>query len=361
MSPTQTKILALLAILAYAISIDALAVRVDNLYAAAVPLANPARPQDAFGVALTQVLVKVTGRREAVVDEARFPDASRFVQQYQIGADQTVWVRFDEAALRRELDRLGEPVWGSERPTTLVWMILDDGVGERRLLGGTAEDLSGDAEPGQRAPGAGNAALVEELQLTAEARGLPLLLPLVDTQELAAISLPDVWGGFVESIEAASLRYGPDAVLIGRVRSMAFDEPDVRWTLLLDGERFDWEGNIGSGANDVADFFAARLAASVGTSNQVLLSVDDVVNLDAYGRLSAYLEKLDLVEALAVDTVDGNRVVFSLTVRGDLDRLMRNIALQSVLTPVDAPRPSDDPFGIQAEAQSLHYRLVSGS
>jgi hypothetical protein len=142
---------------------------------------------------------------------------------------------------------------------------------------------------------------------------------------------------------------------------MAFDEPDARWTLLLDGERFDWEGNIGSGANDVADFFAARLAASVGTSNQVLLSVDDVGNLDAYGRLSAYLEKLDLVEALAVDTVDGNRVVFSLTVRGDLDRLMRNIALQSVLTPVDAPRPPDDPFGIQAEAQSLHYRLVSGS
>jgi hypothetical protein len=170
-----------------------------------------------------------------------------------------------------------------------------------------------------------------------------------------------VWGGFVESIEEASVRYAPDAVLIGRVRSMAFDEPVVRWTLLLDGERFDWEGDVGSGANDVADLFTARLAASVGTSNRVLLSVDDVVNLDAYGRLSAYLEELDLVEALAVDTVDGDRVVFSLTVRGDLDRLMRNIALQQVLTPVDAPRQPDDSFGLQAEAQSLHYRLVSGS
>jgi len=361
MRPAQTKFIALLAILVYAVSFDVLATRVDNLYAAVVPLENPARPQEAFDTALRQVLIKVTGRRDAVVDEARFPDAGRFVQQFRIAADGTVWVRFDEVALRRELDRLGEPVWGSERPTTLVWMILDDGVGERRILGGSSAGLSGDEEFGRSASGADNAALIDELQSVADARGLPLLLPLVDTQEMSAISVRDVWGGFVESIEAASLRYEPDAVLIGRARRMAFDAPAVRWTLLLDGERFDWEGNVGSGANDVADFFAARLAASVGTSNRVLLSVDDVNNLDAYGRLSVYLEQLDLVEALAVDKVDGNRIVFSLSVRGDLDRLTRNIALQSVLTPVEAPRRVGDPFGLQAEAQSLHYRLMSGS
>jgi hypothetical protein len=135
----------------------------------------------------------------------------------------------------------------------------------------------------------------------------------------------------------------------------------VRWTLLLDGERFDWEGDIGSGANDVADFFAARLSASVGAANRVVLSVDDVINLDAYGRVSAYLENLDLVEEFAVDKVAGNRVVFSLTVRGDLDRLMRNIALQSVLMPVDSPRRSDVPAGLQVGAQKLHYRLAAGS
>ena len=361
MSPVQTKFVALLAVVAVVTGFDAFAVRVDNLYAASVPLKNPARPQASFDVALAQVLIKVTGRRDAVVDEEKFPDAGRLVQQYRIGADQTVWVRFDEVALRRELDRLGEPVWGSERPATLAWIILDDGFGERRVLGGASAAMPGGAVPGKAGPGANDAGLIEELQATADTRGLPLLLPLVDRQEMSAISLRDVWGGSVETIEEASVRYAPDAVLIGRVRSMAFDEPVARWTLLLDGERFDWEGDVGSGANDVADFFAARLAASVGASNRVLLSVDDVVNLDSYGRLSAYLEDLDLVEAIAVDTVDGNRVVFSLKVRGDLQRFMRNIALQQVLTPVDAPRQPDAPLGLQAEAPKLHYRLVSGS
>jgi len=361
MSPVQTKFVALLAVVAVATGFDALAVRVDNLYAASVPLENPARPQDAFDVALAQVLVKVTGRREAVVDETRFPDAGRFVQQYRLDSDQTVWVRFDEVALRRELDLLEEPVWGSERPSTLVWMIVDDGFGGRRVLGGSSEDLSADQAPALGSPVLDDAAVIEELQITADARGLPLLFPLVDTQEMLAISTRDVWGGFIESIEAASTRYEPDAVLVGRVRPMAFDQPAVRWTLLLDEERFDWEGDVGSGANDVADFFAARLAASVGSSNRVLLSVDDVVDLDAYGRLSAYLERLDLVEALAVDTVDGNRVVFALTVRGDLDRLMRNISLQEVLMPVNSPRLPDDPFGLQVGTQSLYYRLAAGS
>ena len=343
----------------------AFAARVENLYSAEVPVAaGSSALSDAFDAALAQVLVKVTGRRDVVAGDdvaARFGDANRFVQQYRIKPDGQVWVAFDEVALRRELDRLGEPVWGAERPTTLVWVVLDEGAGQRRIVAGESGP-DGQPAPGDPGP-ADDAAFVilEQLTATADARGLPLLLPLVDSQELISISLADVWGGYTESLVDASERYGPDAILVGRARPGAFGETDVRWTLLLDDERYDWEGDVAGGPNDVADFFAGRLATSVGSSTRVTLSVDAVDSLDAYGRLSRYLSELDLVEDLAVERVRDDRVVFTLQIRGDVDRLMRSIALQRVLQPVDEPLPAplNDPFNTRPDAPQLHYRLMA--
>lgn len=360
---SSVLILCLLCVLAPA----ALAVRVDNLYSAEVPLGSGSRAQqNAFDAALAQVLVKVTGRRDIAASSvvaSNFGDASRFVQQYRTNPDGQIWVLFDEVALRRELDNLGESVWGIERPTTLVWLVLDEGFGQRRMLASVPEDPVGVEPPLPDAAADPRDELVREQLLgTADARGLPLILPLVDTQEMMTVSLSDVWGGFTESLVGASSRYGSDAILVGRARSAAFDQTSVRWTLLLDDERFDWDGDIASGPNDVADFFAARLATSVGSSSQIVLSVEAVDSLDAYGRLSVYLAELDLVEEISVDRVNDNRVVFSLKVRGDADRLMRSIALQRVLQPIDEPRrsPRSDPFGGANGAQNLHYRLMAG-
>ncbi len=341
----------------------AFAARVENLYSAEVPLESGSDAlSESFEAALAQVLVKVTGRRDvgAVGDvAARFGDASRFVQQYRIADDGTVWVRFDEVALRRELDGIGEPVWGAERPTTLVWLVLDEGFGQRRILGDPLREesveLVADGDPE-------GTAIVDELMAAADARGLPLGLPLADSAEMSAIPLGDVWGGDAESLLDASVRYGADAILVGRARSAGFDRVSVRWTLLLDDERFDWEGDLAGGPNDVADFFAARLATSVGSSSRIVLSVDRVDSLDAYGRLSSYLLQLDLVEELGVDRVSGDRVVFHLQVRGDVDTLMRSIALRRVLQPVDDAglAPPSDPFGSQSGEQILRYRLMAG-
>ncbi len=363
MKMMQTRTALLVSIALWAFATTAFAARVDNLYSAQVPIESGSNAlPGSFQAALAQVLVKVTGRRDvgaAGEVAARFGDASRFVQQYRIGDDGTVWVLFDEVALRRELDRIGEPVWGAERPTTLVWLVLDEGFGQRRMLGDTSQE-----EPGEFATDADpqGAAILEELMAAADARGLPLQLPLADPTEVSTIPLGDVWGGYTDSLLDASRRYRADAILLGRTRSAGFDGVSVRWTLLLDEERFDWEGDLAAGPNDVADFFAARLATSVGSSSQIVLSVDQVDSLDAYGRLSSYLMQLDLVEALAVDRVSGDRVVFQLQIRGDVDTLMRSIALRRVLQPVDDSMlpPAGDPFDSRPGARSLHYRLMAG-
>ena len=44
-------------------------------------------------------------------------------------------VGFSRGQVERALTELGKPVWGPERPLTLLWVAVDDGAGGRALLG----------------------------------------------------------------------------------------------------------------------------------------------------------------------------------------------------------------------------------
>lgn len=349
------------------------AARVTDLYAAQVPSEGGVTSglSGSFDNALRTVLLKVTGHRGVTADPAvmnQFAAADSYVEQYRTNPDGTIWVRFDQVALRRVLDGLGQPVWGEERPLTLVWLVMDYGSGTRDILAaGSGVEREPDlfATPSPAGDPERQVAVREILQTTAAERGLPVILPLVDSEELAVVSISDVWGGFTESLVLASRRYGVDALLVGRARVRSVENAQVRWTLMLGEERFDWDGDIASGPDHIADFFAARLATSSSASGQMRLRVDGVNSLDDYGRLSRYLSALDVIEEYSVDEVTDQTMVFSLLVRGDADRLMRSIALRQVLQPIDdsqggviSPAPSDDP--IANRASSLHYALIAG-
>jgi len=338
------------------------AARVTDLYAAQVPASGSAArdPSASFEAALRAVLVKVTGSREVTTDPVimqQFAAAKPYVQQFRTHPDGSVWVQFDPAAVRGALDRIGQPVWGEERPDTLVWLVMDDGAGHRDILAAEPDvtrkaGVFGVSKP---APAGGRKRQVEVrriLQTTAAERGVPLVLPLVDSEELRSVSISDVWGGFTDSMVRASARYGVDAILIGRARVRSVATAQVRWTLLFGDERIDWAGGITSGPDRVANFFAARLATSSNALGRMRLRVDGVHSLDDYGRLSRYLTTLDVVEDYSVDRVEDQTVVFSLLVRGDANQLMRSIALRRVL------QPGDDALGNLNS--SLNYTLIAG-
>jgi len=348
---------------------SAMSAQTEGLYSAQVPLPveGGSALKKAFDIALGEVLVKVTGRRDIGEDRAirsQFGDASVLVQQYRMVPDEEVWILFDRVAIKRTLDQLGLPVWGDERPTTLVWLVMDTGTGQREILaaGSNIDDPADSSAPVQlNSIAALENSVREALRDAAEERGLPLILPLVDTEELRSISISAVWGGFAESLQDGSERYGADAILVGRAQRSRSNRVQVRWTLLVDEERLDWDGDVASGPNELADFFASRLATSIGNSRRFLLQVNGVNSLDDYGRVSSYLEGLDVVEDHAVNRVSGSEVVFALKVRGDLDRLMRTIALRRVLQFADEESglsPSN-PFATGVEQQTLQYQLVA--
>lgn len=301
------------------------AATVQDLFIAEAPVVDRSEEarQDGFKNALAQVLVRLTGSRGAPADPAVVPlldSASDYVQQFGYMASGRLRVGFDGKALQTAAEAQGLSVWGTQRPATLVWLALDNGGGDRRLL--AADD---EGEDGRRVLEA------------AAARGLPIILPLMDSEDRAAISFPDVWGGFDDKILAASERYGADAVLIGRA-SRGASGVYVRWKLRAGGLEDEWRGSLQDGVHRTTDAFARRFAVQSGhdLGGDVTVRVEGIEDLAAYGDVYTYLESLTLVSHIAVETFTGNQVSFRLGLRGDPGQLERAVGLGNVLKSLEA-------------------------
>ncbi|CAN5117677.1 DUF2066 domain-containing protein [soil metagenome] len=310
-----------------------------DLYEAAVPVETqtPKERTEAVQRALSTVLVRVTGRREAAADPALsslIKAAERYVQQYGYTTDNTLRVGFDGVALRNALLDAGQPVWGTERPVTLLWLAIDNGSGRRSMV--AADDESD---------------VVELLESIASQRGIPLVLPLLDTEDLARVSFSDVWGGFGEEILAASTRYGADAVLVGRAGRSVDGRLTVRWTLHFRGQSEEWQGTLEDGIQRSADRFAEVFApAGERTLRALRVEVTGIEDLNGYGTVSRFLENLTFVQSVDVEEVAADRVAFRVALRGSPDTLDRAVSLSRILEPVAGENTS--PSGAD-----LRYRL----
>jgi uncharacterized protein len=318
----RTSLWATLA-LALAIAIAALpasAARVAGLYEAEVDM--PGGRDEAFRAALGTVLVRITGRRD-VVDRPEVAPllaaAADYAQQFRQPAPNRLWAAFDGGALERELARLNQPVWGAERPNTLLWIAVDAGGGQRFVVASGAE-FDEEAE------------IHGQVLEAAARRGVPMMFPLMDAEDRALASFPEVWGGFEDSVLEASRRYGADTVLVGRLA--AEDLGHGRWTLFgTDGvER--WSGGVTDSVDRVADGFAARFAVvTSGESRTVWLTVSGIESLEDYGRINRFLGSLTAVETLGVETVERDQVVFRVALRGEAATLDEAVRLGGMLRP----------------------------
>ncbi len=312
---------------------------VPDLYSASVPVPDQSASarSSALSSALASVLVKVTGESGAADDDV-FSDMlahpQRYLQQYRYeqrqeplpsgSGEQTVVyldAHFDKQALDRALGDLSQPIWGRERPETLIWLAVQDG--EQRAI------VSSDSD----------AAALASARKAADARGLPVVLPLMDLEDQNQIGFADIWGTFDDRIQAASARYQSNAILVGRL-SATDDNWTARWQLLDQGQTTSWQGGPGtldtvvaSGLDHVADLYASAYALQAGSdfSDVTLVTVDGVDTLEAYARVSKYLSGLTPVTGVELLAVDSDSVRFLVHSRGTADSLGQAIALGGML------------------------------
>lgn len=319
------------------------AVIVNGLYEARVPVtdqsvaARNAALQQAFGI----VLVKVTGDRAASGALAAALGApTQYVEQYRyekvdadpannVAAGLMLWAKFGANVVGKALHAGHAPLWGAERPRTLVWLVSPESGG--RILG------AADTSP-----------VMQAMLTAAQQRGIVLVFPQMDAQDKAAVGVADLSGFNAERIRAASARYQADAVLVG-VMAPAEGQLAGRWEWLSPDKVEDWQTPAGDaalvavdGVQVAADRFAARYAIAADAADQdgVPLQVDGIGSLEAYAKVSDYLKALTPVRAVRVERVAGGSVFYSLDIHGSLDNLEAALVLGGLLAGSATAAPS---------------------
>jgi len=350
---------------------------VRGLYETEVLVTSQGRDErsEAIRVALDEVLVRVSGDRNTPRLEALqglYRRSLQLVQQYRYralpriagqrgeqigGLSQVLWVSFDSAAIDQTLRKAGVPLWGQVRPATLVWVVVDDG-GVRSLMG--AGTLS---QP------------KKVMQQQAQRRGLPLFVPLWDLEDQVALRFTDVWGNFQDAIFRASVRYATEAILVGRLYRQNGGIWESRWTLYQGDETAHWQSSsplqaevLSAGVDGVADHLGRRFAKvfDESQSGRVKIIVKDVSTLEDYARTSQFLQSLDVVTAMQVESVVGSSVTFDLQMRGNSEGLAQTISFGRTLIETPAVINVDSSEGLQTPSwemageayDQLWYRLL---
>lgn len=386
-----------LALLLIALAPLASALQVNGLYSERVAVANesPAERTRAIREALESVILKVTGNTTWLSDPGvaqAINDAQRYVQaisyssetvlqepasqadpqtapdsdaqapasnnQAPVSNGQTpasdaqlparpmtreqryITVQFAKSLIDQILGNADIPVWESNRPSVLVWMVLQNAAGERLML--TADS---------------NPAIMALLRDFANRRGLPIIFPLLDFADRLNLSEDEVWALDEEAIRAASARYGADSVLTARVHFTASGELVGLWQFIFQDQVQTFDGF----ASELQDYLfepldriTAQLAAYFAITPQertlrsVNLRIDGIDDLAAYAELINYVDGLSVVESAVPTALDGTRIELRLSVIGGVQQLNEVIALDRDLLPVNDPR--------EAEGDILRYR-----
>lgn len=347
---------------------------VKGLYEASVPVNSQSREerQQALQTALSEILVRVSGRQEVASGlplpeiEVALSHPSRYAQQFRYrrvpqaeeaetgeAQEQVLWVRFDPAAIDGLLRRSGLPVWGHTRPVILVWLAIDD-RGQRFLVS------NNDAHEARQL-----------LMSKAQRRGIPIRLPLLDLTDHATVRTSDVWGNFEENIMKASSRYQPDGILVGQVYQGLNGFWNARWTFHLQGRSYQWsrqgavlaevlDPGIDATANTLGQHFS-QYDQGDASNDAVVIRVRDVQGLSDYNRLVAYLNSLSSVSAVEPSTVTSSQVVFRLKAQSGRLGVAQSISLGHVLVAEAVQASANQAAGPDSRSSTnpdLTYRLL---
>lgn len=301
---------------------------VTDLYEVTMPIEQGR--DTAFVDALKSVAVKVSGRRDA---GARLgPAASsprQYVQRFAFTSDNQLQVAFDSGSVDRLLSDAGLPIWGRERPATLVLVSVPGPDGTPNWL-----DVNFPA------------AERETIARSARLRGLPIVWPSLSPQDRTMLASAST-GSSSELMELAS-RSNANAVLLGQGRRDASGGVSVQWNLLSQEGAANATGGLEEGIHLAADTLGRVYAAAGGTVGAVALEIAGIRNLDDYASTLNYLEGMTLVRSVALEQVTGDTMRLQLAVRGDASTLRRALALDSRLIAAG---------GGDATSDRLQYRL----
>ncbi|UUN14235.1 MULTISPECIES: DUF2066 domain-containing protein [Idiomarina] len=339
-----------------------------------------AQRNQALREALTYTLLKVSGDEQVLshdLVQSALQNVSKFVVQYgyrqapavtqpksnssNLSNDDTspapvqelqLWVQFDQPQIDRLLQEAGSGVWSNLRPELLIWTVYEDLNLRRRLLG------SGDNHEASE--------FMQQLVTHANARGLPIKLPLLDLNDSMSLSVLDVWARFEDTLAFASSRYSPDGVITARVYQAEPTPSDAaiegaaesapQWVLdwVLQLGELRWRGEVSSSEQvQLAQLFISdvtaqlaqryRISSHAGSTQQWQLQVQNVTSLTQAIAAEQFLLALPSVANVQIEAYGEHTAQFNLLLQTNPGQILQAIDLSKQMRPVSVPGHETEP------------------
>jgi hypothetical protein len=324
------------------------AVTVEDLFTVELPVADQTTSLrlESFSEAFKQVIVKVSGSDEALASPAfkrPVKNSARYVKQFRYlnrtlpddeefdGSGLFLRINFDQQLVEGLLREQNFPVWGRERPSTLLVISYD--VNENIKL------VSDDAAPD----------LVEALDRAASIHAVPVLFPLMDLEDIALVNIGDIASRQYENIDTMAKRYAPNALLVGQIVGRSGQGWQGDWEVRFAEQVFQWsfkasskQGVIDQVIRHLAKILALEYALEDHRSveQSLLLSVSELESLEKLIKVQRYLKSLNVVDSVRVAMISKDVVTYRLNLRNDPEDLQRLIEFGEVLEQEDFPQLS---------------------
>lgn len=260
----------------------------------------------------------------------------------QVKAANWLKMRFEGKAIQRIVRQASLPRWGTNRPTVLVWLAIDDG--QRQII------ADGHDHPAYAG-----------LQDAAQRRGIPVIFPVYDLEDSIKLPMEQLWGMFSEGVVTASDRYGAESILMARVVGRTNEETGQtfwqgRWRFIFRNKEYDYEfleedldtlvlSGLTAGAQVLANAFALK---STGlASNELRMDVSGINNLNQYAAVLKYLEKLAITKQVGVAGINNKTVAFDLNLNGSFNKLQQILALDKRLVEKTLPQVEQEEQGAE--------------
>ncbi len=323
-------------------SLPASALTKVNLYKTQVAIDQTQENADAEArqLGMQQVIIRATGDKNSpnndVIQKA-LGQYNSYLNQFsysQVGDTSVMTIEFGAPQIRSLITQAQLPFWSENRANILVWLVEESSYD--RSISWEHSDSS----------------LLQQLKVTAAARGLPITVPVGDFDDITGVEISDLWGGFVKPISLASDRYPTEAILVVRAQGN-----DLRWTLydqnaydMLNSQKSPMTGRASGAASaaemidQISDYYAQKNAVVVGSesSQAVQATFSSIEDADDFFRLEKRLKGLNSVASLDILKIQGTEVTFDvhlLASETEFEQEVLRIAQVQKAEPPQQPQP----------------------
>lgn len=265
---------------------------------------------------LVNVLVKVSGQQTIADNEVikkALTQSDRYVTQMSFvdydDAPRAMKLGYNSKMVLSLLTQAEVGIWETPRKSVLVWIVNEYNY-QRSIIWEQS-----------------NNSLITRIKDAANERGLPVMFPVGDFDDVTSIEIPDLWGNFKKPIADASERYNPQAILVVKVRGNS-----STWTLfdstpqyLVTTSKKSIEGRASGSVqladmvNEVSDYFAKTYTKNLSAvaSESEAVSIQGIHTTRSFFTIEKQLKQMNSVASVQVNTIQGDKVTYTLSLLGD--------------------------------------------